>query len=148
MMPGSKGLSPHELAHRWVKDLRTRPDMSIKVGCWGFCPRHHIIIDWFSTACIYLSTSILLLLYTIFDPSVVFFYEKAQIIHKIHRVIHIYTRVICGYVDCHVVYQLCYHIECHRCCHNQASQNRSTFLATVSTVTGTTCSHSLGNILR
>ena len=31
-MPGSKGLSPHELAHRWVKDLRTRPDMSIKVG--------------------------------------------------------------------------------------------------------------------
>ena len=31
MMPGSKGLSPHELAHRWVKDLRTRPDMSIKV---------------------------------------------------------------------------------------------------------------------
>lgn len=82
-----------------------------------------------------------------------FFYEKAQIIHKIHRVIHIYTRVICGYVDCHVVYQLCYHIECHRfechrCCHNQASQNCSTFLATVSTVTGTTCSHSLGNILR
>ena len=32
MIPGSKGLSPHELAHRWVKDLRTRPDMSIKVG--------------------------------------------------------------------------------------------------------------------
>ena len=32
MMPGSKGLSPHELAHRWVKDLRARPDMSIKVG--------------------------------------------------------------------------------------------------------------------
>ena len=32
MMPGSKGLSPHELAHRLVKDLRTRPDMSIKVG--------------------------------------------------------------------------------------------------------------------
>ena len=29
MMPGSKGLSPHELAHRWVKDLRTRPDMRI-----------------------------------------------------------------------------------------------------------------------
>ena len=29
-MPGSKGLSPHELAHRWLKDLRTRPDMSIK----------------------------------------------------------------------------------------------------------------------
>ena len=38
-MPGSKGLSPHELAHRWMKDLRARPDMSIKVG--GFCPRHH-----------------------------------------------------------------------------------------------------------
>ncbi len=32
-MIGSKGLNPHELAHRWVKDLGTRPDMSIKVGC-------------------------------------------------------------------------------------------------------------------
>ena len=32
MMPGSKGLNPHELAHRWMKDLGTRPDMSIKVG--------------------------------------------------------------------------------------------------------------------
>ena len=32
MMPGAKGLNPHELAHRWVKDLGTRPDMSIKVG--------------------------------------------------------------------------------------------------------------------
>ena len=32
MMPGSKGLSPHELVHRWVKDLVTRPDRSIKVG--------------------------------------------------------------------------------------------------------------------
>ena len=31
-MPGSKGLNPHELAHKWVKDLGTRPDMSIKVG--------------------------------------------------------------------------------------------------------------------
>ena len=30
-MPGSKGLNPCELAHRWVKDLETRPDMSIKV---------------------------------------------------------------------------------------------------------------------
>ena len=38
-MPVSKGLSPHEFAHRWMKDLRARPDMSIKVG--GFCPRHH-----------------------------------------------------------------------------------------------------------
>ena len=27
MMPGSKGLSPHELAHRWVKDLRIYPDI-------------------------------------------------------------------------------------------------------------------------
>ena len=25
-------VNPHELAHKWVKDLRTRPDMSIKVG--------------------------------------------------------------------------------------------------------------------
>ena len=32
LMPGSKGLNPHELAHRWMKDLGTRPDMSIKVG--------------------------------------------------------------------------------------------------------------------
>ena len=32
LMPGSKGLNPHELAHKWGKDLRTRPDMSIKVG--------------------------------------------------------------------------------------------------------------------
>ena len=31
-IPGSKGLSPRELAHKWVKDLLTRPDMSIKVG--------------------------------------------------------------------------------------------------------------------
>ena len=31
MMPGSKGLNPHELAHRWMKDLGTRPDMSRKV---------------------------------------------------------------------------------------------------------------------
>ena len=33
MMPGSKGLSPHELAHKWVKDLGARPNMSIKAGC-------------------------------------------------------------------------------------------------------------------
>ena len=32
MIPGSKGLNPHELAHRWVNDLVPRPDMSIKVG--------------------------------------------------------------------------------------------------------------------
>ena len=25
MMPGSKGLNPHELAHKWMKDLGTRP---------------------------------------------------------------------------------------------------------------------------
>jgi hypothetical protein len=30
MMPGSKGLSPHELAHKWVKDLMTRHDMRIE----------------------------------------------------------------------------------------------------------------------
>ena len=34
MMPGSKGLKPHELAHRWLKDLETRPDMSIIVGAY------------------------------------------------------------------------------------------------------------------
>ena len=31
MMLGAKGLKPHELAHKWLKDLGTRPDMSIKV---------------------------------------------------------------------------------------------------------------------
>ena len=35
MMPGAKGLNPnpHELAHKWMKDLGTRPNMSLKVGC-------------------------------------------------------------------------------------------------------------------
>lgn len=33
MMPGSKGLSPHEFTRMGVKDLGSRPDMSIKVGC-------------------------------------------------------------------------------------------------------------------
>ena len=28
----SKGLNPHKLAYKRVKDLGTRPDMSIKVG--------------------------------------------------------------------------------------------------------------------
>jgi len=32
MIPGSKGINLHELAHMWVKDPGTRPDMSIKVG--------------------------------------------------------------------------------------------------------------------
>ena len=32
MIPGSKGLNPHELAHRWGKDLGTRPDRSLKDG--------------------------------------------------------------------------------------------------------------------
>ena len=32
MMPGSKGLNPHELAHRWMKDLGTRSDMEHKSG--------------------------------------------------------------------------------------------------------------------
>ena len=31
-IPGAKGQNPHELAHRWVNDLMTRPNMSIKVG--------------------------------------------------------------------------------------------------------------------
>ncbi len=31
MMPGLKVLNPQELAHRWVKDLGTRPNMSMKV---------------------------------------------------------------------------------------------------------------------
>ena len=59
MMPGSKGLNPHELAHRWVKDLGTRPDhdmrilgrivgvrsteQSVGIIVGGFCPQHHII---------------------------------------------------------------------------------------------------------
>ena len=32
MMPGSKSLSPHELANRWVKDLLTRPRSEHKSG--------------------------------------------------------------------------------------------------------------------
>ena len=32
MMPGSKGLNPHELAHKCLYDLVTRPNMRIKVG--------------------------------------------------------------------------------------------------------------------
>ena len=32
MMPGAKGLNPHELAHKWMKDLGPRPNMSLKVG--------------------------------------------------------------------------------------------------------------------
>ena len=32
IIPGSKGLNPYELAHMWVNDLGTRPNMSIKVG--------------------------------------------------------------------------------------------------------------------
>ncbi len=32
MIPESKGLNSHELAHGWVKDLGTRPNMRIKVG--------------------------------------------------------------------------------------------------------------------
>ena len=34
-MPGSKGLNPHELAHRWIKDLGTRPDMEQNIQ-WMF----------------------------------------------------------------------------------------------------------------
>ena len=33
MMLKSKGLNPHELAHKWMNDLETCPDMSLKVGC-------------------------------------------------------------------------------------------------------------------
>ena len=32
MIQGSKGLNPHELAHKCVNDLLTRQNMSIKVG--------------------------------------------------------------------------------------------------------------------
>ena len=28
MMPGAKSLNPHELAHKWMKDLEPRPNMS------------------------------------------------------------------------------------------------------------------------
>ena len=31
-MPGAKSLNPHELAHKWMKDLGIRPNMSLKVG--------------------------------------------------------------------------------------------------------------------
>ena len=32
MMPGSKGLNPHELAHKWMKDLGTRPNINDVTG--------------------------------------------------------------------------------------------------------------------
>jgi len=32
MMSGDKGLNPHELAHKWVKDLGTRARYSHKSG--------------------------------------------------------------------------------------------------------------------
>ena len=35
MMPGSKGLNSHELAHKWMKDLETRPDMEQNIQ-WMF----------------------------------------------------------------------------------------------------------------
>ena len=41
MMPGSKGLNPHELAHKWMKDLgrivgvqRTEQSVGIIVGAF------------------------------------------------------------------------------------------------------------------
>ena len=34
-MPGSKGLNPHELAHKWMKDLWLRPDMEQNIQ-WMF----------------------------------------------------------------------------------------------------------------
>ena len=59
LIPGSKGLSPHELAHKWVKDFRTRHDMrilgrivevrstkqSVGIKVRGFCPWHHLIMS-------------------------------------------------------------------------------------------------------
>ncbi len=35
MMPGFQGLNPHELAHRWMKDLETLPDMEQNIQ-WMF----------------------------------------------------------------------------------------------------------------
>ena len=32
MIPGAKSLNPHELAHKWMKDLEPRPNIRIKVG--------------------------------------------------------------------------------------------------------------------
>ena len=34
-MPGSKGQNPHELAHKWMKDLGLRPDMEQNIQ-WMF----------------------------------------------------------------------------------------------------------------
>lgn len=34
-MPGSKGLTPHVLAHKWMKDLVLRPDMEQNIQ-WMF----------------------------------------------------------------------------------------------------------------
>ena len=41
MIPGSKGLNPHELAHRWVKDLGTRHDMRILGELWECLARNN-----------------------------------------------------------------------------------------------------------
>jgi len=38
MMPGSQGLSPHELAHGWVKDLLT---CSYRDGLWECAARNN-----------------------------------------------------------------------------------------------------------
>ena len=45
MIPWSKCLNPHELAHRWgrvVGVLSTEQFVGIKVG--DICPRHHIYV--------------------------------------------------------------------------------------------------------
>ena len=50
MMPGSKGLNPHELAHKWMKELGSRPDMRISGRLWEREARsnlwHHIKIKY------------------------------------------------------------------------------------------------------
>lgn len=45
MMSGDKGLNPHELAHKWVNDLVTRPHIFFSTATQilqtqGICP------DW------------------------------------------------------------------------------------------------------
>ena len=63
MMSGSKGLNPYELAHKWMKDLETRPQYEPKSGMtipryannWEDCGsakhetirRHHSWIFWY-----------------------------------------------------------------------------------------------------
>ena len=83
--------------------------------------------------------------------------EIPKKIHKIHRVIHIYTNVILWKPSCQFHHFQMPNPFFHPSkpffrpkipSYNHSFQNRSTRFATVLTVTVSNCSHSLGNSLR